>query len=59
MIRVLRVVAFPIVFILFNDRYWEGGVLKLTKNDHFFSIFSGFGLSPQVFGQFNKWPILG
>ena len=27
MIKVLREVAWPIVFILFNDRYWQGGVL--------------------------------
>ena len=59
MIRLLRAVACPIVFILFYDRYWERGMLKLMKNDHFFSIFSGFSLFPQVFGQVNKWPILG
>ena len=59
MIRLLHEVACPIVFILFYDRYWERGVLKFMKNDHFFSIFSGFSLFPQVFGQVNKWPILG
>ena len=26
---------FPIVFILFCDRDWDGRVLKLMKNDHF------------------------
>ena len=58
MIRVLYVVACPVVFILFYDLHWQGGVLKPMKNDHFFSIFISFGLFPQVFGQFNDWPIL-
>ena len=26
---------FPIVFILFYDRDWDGRVFKLMKNDHF------------------------
>ena len=29
-------------------------VLKLVKNDHFFSIFSRFGLFREVFGQINE-----
>ena len=53
MIRVLHKVACQIVFILFYDRYWQKGVLELMKNDHFFSIFSRFGLFHQVFGQVN------
>ena len=39
-IRLLRVVALPIVFVLFYARGWQGGVLKAIKNDHFFSVFS-------------------
>ena len=35
MIRVPHLVVFPIVFILFDVRDWQGGVLKLIKNDHF------------------------
>ena len=58
MIRVLHKVACQIVFILFYDRYWQKGVLELMKNDHFFSIFSRFGLFHQVFGQVNVQPIL-
>ena len=34
MIRVLHVVACPIIFILFDDPDWQRGVLKLTKNDN-------------------------
>ena len=50
MIRVLHEVAYPIVFLFFfYDRYWQGGVLKLMKYHHFFSIFSRFGLFSQVF----------
>ena len=43
MIRVLRIVAFPIVFILFYD--------------NFLNIFVSFGLFPHVFWQVNEWPI--
>ena len=43
MIRVLRIVAFPIVFILFYD--------------DFLNIFVSFGLFPHVFWQVNEWPI--
>ena len=28
MIRLLQLGVYQIVFILFNDRYWQGGVLK-------------------------------
>ena len=40
MIKVLHALAFPIVFILFYDRYWQRGVIKFIKNDHVFSIFN-------------------
>ena len=58
MIRILHVVGCPIVFTLFYDPYWQGGVLKLMKNGHIFSIFSRFGLFLQVFEQVIGWPIL-
>ena len=35
MIKVLHVVACPIIFTLFDDIHWQGRVLKLFKNDHF------------------------
>ena len=38
----------PIVFILLYDQFWQGGVLKLMKNNRFFSIFCCFGRFPQV-----------
>ena len=34
-IKVLHVVTFPIVFILFHEQDWQGGVFKVMKNDHF------------------------
>ena len=41
-IRMLHAVACPIAFILFDDRNWQGRVLKLMKNDHFqyFQLFA-------------------
>ena len=35
MIRALHVITSPIIFILFDNPDWQGGVLKLMKNDHF------------------------
>ena len=58
MVRLLHEVAWPIAFILFYDRYWQGGVLRLMKNYHVFSIFSRFCLFLQVFGYANDWSIL-
>ena len=57
-IRVLHAVAYIIVFILLYDRFWQEGQLKPMKKEHFFSIFIGLDLSPQVFGQVNHWPML-
>ena len=34
-IRVSHAVALPIVFVLFYERGWQGGVIKVMKNDHF------------------------
>ena len=39
MIRVLHVVPYSIVFILFYGQGWQGGVFKVMKNDFFFYIF--------------------
>ena len=50
MIRGPHVVACTIVFILLYVRDCQKGIFKVMKNDHFFSIFSCFGLFPQVFG---------
>ena len=52
-IRVLHIVTYPTVFILFYDRCWREGVFKPIKNDHFLIFF----LFPQVYGQV-KWVIL-
>ena len=49
MIRVLHVVAYPILSILFYGMNWQGRVFKVMKNDNIFSIFSRFGHFPQVF----------
>ena len=54
MIIVLHLVFCPVVFILFEVRHLQGGVFKLTKNDHFFSVFTHLGLFPQGFGQVNQ-----
>ena len=35
MISVLHGIAYPIVFILFDEQDCQGGVLKVMKNDHF------------------------
>ena len=40
MIKVLHVVACPIIFTLFDDIHWQGRVLKLFKRWSFFSVFS-------------------
>ena len=51
MIKVPRLVVCPIVFILFDDREWQGAVLKLMKNDNYLVFFSRLGPFHQVFGQ--------
>ena len=33
--RVSHAVVCPIAFILFYDRYWQRGVLKLMEKDYF------------------------
>ena len=51
MIRLLRVVAFPIVFILFYGRNWQEGVFKVMKNDHFFVFLAVWVLFPKFLGR--------
>ena len=46
MIRVLHVVVCPFTSILFENRDWEGGVLKLTRSDYFFVFLAVWVLSP-------------
>ena len=48
----------PSRFSFFYERGWEGGVLKVIKNDHFFSVFSVVSPFPQVFGQVKEWIML-
>ena len=58
---VLHAHAFPIVSILFYVCDWQGGVLKVIRNDFkksFYKYFYQLGLFPQVFSQVNEWPIL-
>ena len=46
MIKVSHLAASPVVFILFYDRDWQGGVLKLMKNDHFLVFLAVWVLFP-------------
>ena len=57
-IKVLHLVTCPIVFILFDNPDSQESVLKVMKNDHFFSIFSHLGSFPQVFGEVKEWLML-
>ena len=50
MIRMSRLVACPIVFILFYDRDWQGGVIKVMKKDHFLVFLPVCVLFPNVLG---------
>ena len=51
-------VACPIIFILFYDRGWRGGVFIVIKIDHFLVFLAVWVFSPQVFRQVEEWPIL-
>ena len=56
-IRLTHRVACPIVFILFYERGWQGGVLKVMKNDHFLGFLAVWVLSPKFLGSWrsNLW----
>ena len=47
-IRVLHIVACPLVFILFYERSFQGGVFKIMKNDHFLVLLSVWVLFPEL-----------
>ena len=51
MIRVSHVVAYTVGYNLLCDRGQHGGVLRPTKNYHFFSIFTRLGHFSQGFGE--------
>ena len=50
---VSHIVACPIVFILFYERNWQGRVIKVMKNDDFFSVFSRLYSLGSVFRHVN------
>ena len=58
LMKLSHVVACPIVFILFYDQSWQGGVFKFMKIDYFSSVFSALGHFSQVFGKVKEWLIL-
>lgn len=58
MIRVSHVVAYTVGYSLLCDRGQHGGVLKPTKNYHFFSIFTRLCHFSQGFGEVKEWDIL-
>ena len=51
-IRLLHVVAWPVVFVLLYARGWQGGVLKAIKNDHFLVYLVVEGLVPKLSSEF-------
>ena len=57
-IRVSNVGACPIIFILFYERNWQGGVLTVMKKWSFISPFSRLGHFPKGFGQVKEWLVL-
>ena len=50
-IRVSHAVVFPIIFLLLCDRDWQGGVLKLMKNDHLLVYLAVWVLFPKFLGR--------
>ena len=51
MIRMSRLVACPIVFILFYDQDWQGGIIKVMKKDHFLVFLPVCVLFPKCLGR--------
>ena len=49
-IRVSHVVAWTIVFILFYEQSWQGGVFKVMKTDHFLVFLTVWVLFPKILG---------
>ena len=54
MIRVVDLVACPIIFILFDDPDWRESVLKHMENDHFLVFIAVWVLFPRFLGRFNS-----
>ena len=50
-IRVSHVVAWQIVFLLFYEWGWQGGVFKVMKNDHFLLFLAVWILFPKLMGR--------
>ena len=48
----------PVFFNLFYEGSWQGGVLKVMKNNHFLVFLAVWGFFPQVFGQIKVWLML-
>ena len=46
-----HVVACVIVFSLFDERGWQGGVFKVMKNDQFLVFLAVWVLFPEFFGR--------
>ena len=53
-IRVVDLVACPIIFILFDDPDWRESVLKHMENDHFLVFIAVWVLFPRFLGRFNS-----
>ena len=58
-IWVSHLVACLIIFILFYEESWQGGVFKVMKNDEILEFFSRLDPFPQAFGQVKEQLILG
>ena len=50
-ITVSHAVVFPIIFLLLCGRDWQGGVLKLMKNDHLLVYLAVWVLFPKFLGR--------
>ena len=49
--RVINVLAYPIVFVLFDDPDLQEVVLELMKNDQFLAFLAVWVLFPKVLGR--------
>ena len=56
MLRVLHANAYTILFILFYEQDWQGGVLKLIKNDHFSVFLAVWVFLPNFLGRLRCVP---
>ena len=50
-IRVSHAVAYQIVFLLFYERRWQGGMFIVMKNDHFLVFLAVWVLFPTFLGR--------